>query len=182
MQADESIDQASEDVVDAKEQQPDTELDQLRQALEAAEAKAAEHWDRVLRLQAEQENQRKRSQRELENAHKYGIEKFVAELLPVKDSLEMGLNASAESSGEVDKIREGVELTLKMLADVFEKFGIEAVNPEGEKFNPEHHQAMSMQENNDVEPNTVIGVMQKGYLLNDRLVRPAMVMVSKAAK
>lgn len=182
MQADESIDQASEDVVDTTEQQPETELDQLRQALETAEAKAAEHWDRVLRMQAEQENQRKRSQRELENAHKYGIEKFVAELLPIKDSLEMGLNASAESSGEVDKIREGVELTLKMLADVFEKFGIETVNPEGERFNPEHHQAMSMQENNEVEPNTVIGVMQKGYLLNDRLVRPAMVMVSKAAK
>ena len=181
MQADESFDQASEDVVDTPEQ-PETELDLLRQAVEAAEAKAAEHWDRVLRMQAEQENQRKRSQRELENAHKYGLEKFVAELLPVKDSLEMGLNASADSSGEVDKIREGVELTLKMLADVFDKFGIEVVNPEGEKFNPEHHQAMSMQENNEVEPNTVIGVMQKGYLLNDRLVRPAMVMVSKSAK
>ena len=181
MQADESLDQASEEVVDAVEQ-PESELDQLKKAVEDAEAKAAEHWDRILRMQAEQENQRKRSQRELENAHKYGLEKFVAELLPVKDSLEMGLDASTETSAEIGKIREGVELTLKMLNDVFEKFGVEAVNPDGEKFNPEHHQAMSMQENSEVEPNTVIGVMQKGYLLNQRLVRPAMVMVSKAAK
>lgn len=181
MQADDSFDQASDAIEDTNEQ-GETELDELKQALEAAQAQASDHWDRVLRMQAEQENLRKRSQRELENAHKYGIEKFVAELLPVKDSLELGLSASDDTTGEVEKIREGVELTLKMLSDVFEKFGVEAVNPEGEKFNPEHHQAMSIQETAEVEPNTVIAVMQKGYLLNDRLVRPAMVMVAKAAK
>lgn len=184
MQADESLDQPTEDVVgQPKKEGQDiaAQLEQLTGEKEAAEFKAAENWDRVLRMQAEQENQRKRTQREIENAHKYGIEKFVVELLPVKDSLEMGL-AAAGDEPETATIREGVELTLKMLNDAFEKFGVEMVNPEGEKFNPEHHQAMSIQENVELEPNTVMAVMQKGYLLNGRLVRPAMVMVSKAVE
>ncbi|HID81896.1 MAG TPA: nucleotide exchange factor GrpE [Chromatiales bacterium] len=185
MQADESLDQATEDAVEQSEKETQdiaTQLKKLTSEKEAAEARAEENWDRILRMQAEQENQRKRTQREIENAHKYGIEKFVAELLPVKDSLELGLAAADEEPGETEKIREGMELTLKMLNDVFEKFGIEVVNPEGEKFNPEHHQAMSMQENAELEPNTVMAVMQKGYLLNGRLIRPAMVMVSKAVE
>jgi len=186
MHADESLDQATEELteqpVKGDDQDIAVQIEQLMSEKEIAEATVEEHWDRILRMQAEQENQHKRSQREIEKAHKYGIDKFVAELLPVKDSLEMGLAAAVEESAESVKIREGMELTLKMLADVFEKFGIEAVNPEGEKFDPEHHQAMSMQENSELEPNTVIAVMQKGYLLNDRLIRPAMVLVSKAAE
>ena len=155
-----------------------TEETTMEEELEAAKARAEENWNKVLLLKAEQENLRKRSQRDIENAHKYALEKFVTELLPVVDSLEMGL-AAARESGEAEKLREGSELTLKMFLDVLEKFGVEQVDPTGEKFNPEAHQAMSIQENAEVEPNTVLTTMQKGYLLNGRLVRPAMVIVSK---
>jgi len=150
--------------------------------LEDARARADEHWNQCLRLQAEIENLRKRSERDLANAHKYALDKFIQELLPVKDGLEMGISAAGEGN-DVDpaKLLEGSELTLKMLASVLEKFGVQELNPAGEKFNPEFHEAMSMQERADVDPNTVVAVIQKGYLLNERLVRPAMVMVSKAA-
>ncbi len=153
--------------------------EELQLLLEDARNKADDHWNRVLRLQAELENLRKRSQRELENAHKYALEKFVQELLPVKDSLEMGLAAADESSESAAKLREGMELTLKMLQTVLEKFGVKEIDPLGQPFDPELHQAMSMVESQDAEPNTVVTVMQKGYLLNDRLVRPAMVVVAK---
>jgi len=157
--------------------------EELHLLLEDARSKADDHWNQVLRLQAELENLRKRNQRELENAHKYALEKFVRELLPVKDSLEMGLAAAAEGADEsAAKLREGTELTLKMLQTVLEKFGVEEINPEGQPFDPELHQAMSAVPSEDAEPNTVISVMQKGYLLNDRLIRPAMVVVSKAAE
>jgi molecular chaperone GrpE len=148
--------------------------------LEEARAKADEHWDQLLRIQAELENTRRRAERDVEQAHKFALEKFVGELLPVKDSLEMGLQAASGDDETAVKLREGVELTLKMLSGALEKFGVQELNPEGESFNPEHHQAMTMQESGEVEPNTVMAVMQKGYLLNDRLVRPAMVVVSKA--
>ncbi|MCW9013640.1 MAG: nucleotide exchange factor GrpE [Gammaproteobacteria bacterium] len=151
----------------------------LMTRLEAAEQKAADHLDQLLRTKADMENLRRRTQKDLENAHKFALEKFVTELLSVKDSLEMGLNAAAQQS-TVEKLIEGTEMTLNMLNSVFEKFNVEELNPLEQKFNPEHHQAMSMQESAEHEPNTVIAVMQKGYLLNDRLVRPAMVMVSRA--
>jgi molecular chaperone GrpE len=125
------------------------------------------------------DNLRRRNAKDVENAHKYGIEKFANQLLPVVDGMELGLaveGASAES------LREGMELTMKMMQKMMENLGIEEINPINEKFNPEKHQAMSMQPSADVEPNTVIAVMQKGYLLNDRLLRPAMVMVSKAVE
>lgn len=149
--------------------------------LEDARSKADEHWEMVIRARAETENLIKRQARELENAHKYAIDKFVSELLPVRDSMEMGLSASREQTADLAKIIEGTELTLKLLTDVMAKFGIKEINPEGQAFNPEYHQAMAMQPTNDVEPNTVITVIQKGYTLNDRLVRPAMVLVSQAA-
>lgn len=150
--------------------------------LEDARAKADEHWNQSLRLQAEMENMRKRNERDLAHAHKFALEKFVEALLPVKDSLEMGIAAAGEGAN-VDpvKLLEGSDLTLRMLASAMEKFGVRELNPEGEKFNPEFHEAMSMQPRADVEPNTVVAVVQRGYLLNERLVRPAMVMVSKAA-
>ncbi len=131
------------------------------------------------RAKAEMDNLRRRSVKDVENAHKFGIEKFVNELLPVLDSMGLGLateDASAES------LREGMELTMNMLVKMMEKLGIEEIDPLNEKFDPEKHQAMTMQPNADVEPNTVIAVMQKGYSLNERLIRPAMVMVSKAAE
>ncbi|VAW61363.1 Heat shock protein GrpE [hydrothermal vent metagenome] len=156
--------------------------DELMERLDVAEKKANENWDHLLRTKAEMDNIRRRTQKDLENAHKYALEKFISELLAVKDSLELGIGAASQESVTVESIREGSEMTLSMLTDVFEKFNVVELNPEGEKFNPEHHQAMSMQPSAEHEPNTVIAVMQKGYLLNDRLVRPAMVMVSKAAE
>ncbi|ACL72059.1 nucleotide exchange factor GrpE [Thioalkalivibrio sulfidiphilus] len=151
----------------------------LLKQLEEAQAQAQEHFDKALRTQAEMENLRKRTARDVENARKFALEKFAGELLAVRDSLEMGLDA-ARGETDVEKIREGTELTLKMLAQVMEKFGVEAVDPQGQRFDPDRHQAMSMQPNAELEPNTVMAVLQKGYLLNDRLLRPAMVVVSKA--
>ncbi len=157
------------------------EPEQLRSQLSAAEAKASEHWDQLLRTKAEMENLRRRTERELENAHKYALDRVAQELLPVIDSLELGLAAATGEGATVAKLREGSELTLKLLTGALEKFGIRAVNPEGERFNPEFHQAMTTQPASHVEPNTVLNVFQKGYLLNDRLIRPALVVVSSGA-
>ncbi len=153
--------------------------EQLLLTLEDAQAKADQYWNQLLLARAEVENSRRRSERDVENAHKYGLEKLVRELLPVKDSLELGLAAAGEGA-EFEKLREGMELTLKMLGTALAKFGVEEVNPQGEKFNPERHQAMAMQDSAAAEPNTVLTVYQKGYLLNDRLIRPAMVVVAGA--
>jgi len=155
--------------------------EQLLLTLQDAQAKADQYWNQLLLARAEMENSRRRSERDVESAHKYALEKFVRELLPVKDSLELGLAAATGEGAELDKLREGMELTLKMLGAALEKFGVKEVNPKGEKFNPERHQAMAMQESAASEPNTVLTVYQKGYLLNDRLIRPAMVVVSSAA-
>jgi molecular chaperone GrpE len=155
---------------------------ELTLMLEDARSKADEHWNQLLRANAELENTRRRARQDVENAHKFALEKFALELLPVKDSLEMGLAATSEDTSEAAaKLREGTELTLKMLTTAMEKFGIVAIDPAGDTFNPETHQAMSMQESDEHAPNTVMMVMQKGYQLNDRLIRPAMVVVSKAS-
>ncbi|MES9958964.1 MAG: nucleotide exchange factor GrpE [Sedimenticola sp.] len=156
--------------------------DDLRLLLEDARAKADEHWDQLVRARAESENQRKRHERELENAHKFALERFVSELLAVRDSMELGLSAAQDEGADVEKLIEGTELTLKLLSDVMERFEVEQIDPVGEPFNPEYHQAMSMQPREDVPPNTVVTVVQKGYTLNGRLVRPAMVMVSQAVQ
>ncbi|MBT3506795.1 MAG: nucleotide exchange factor GrpE [Methylococcales bacterium] len=156
-------------------------VDELTQQLVTAQEEAASNWDKVLRIQAEMENIKRRSQKDIENAHKFALVDFAKELLTVIDSLELGLQAATESSPEIAKIREGNELTLKQFQSVFSKFNIERVDPVGEKFNPEQHQAISMQESADVEPNTVVEVFQKGYLLNGRILRAAMVIVAKAA-
>ncbi len=146
------------------------------QELEEVQQKMAEYREKTLRIQAEMENLRKRAQRDVSNAHRYAVERFAGELLQVKDSLELGLGAG---DVEAAKLWEGMELTLKMLATVLKKFSIEEVNPYGEVFDPNLHQAMTMQASDDHEPNTVINVMQKGYTLHDRLLRPAMVIVAK---
>jgi len=152
----------------------------LETQLAEAQAKADDNWDQLMRTRAEMENIRRRSERELANAHKYALEKFAVELLPVIDSMEMGVAAAMDENADVSKLREGTEMTLKMFETAIEKFGIKSVHPHGESFNPEHHQAMTMIDSAEHEPNTVIDVMQKGYLLNERLVRPAMVVVSSA--
>jgi len=161
---------------EAKLDSPEKNASSLEAQLEAAQAKASENWDQFLRTKAEMENLRRRHQKDIENAHKFGIEKLVNELLPVIDSMDLGL-ASEDASAE--SLREGMELTMNMLKKMMEKLGIEEINPLHEKFDPDKHQAMSMQPSAEVEPNTVITVMQKGYSLNNRLLRPAMVMVSK---
>jgi len=148
----------------------------VNQQLEEAQQQVAEHQDKMLRMQAEMENLRKRTERDVSNAHKYAVEKFANELLQVKDSLELGLNAD---DIDVDKLKEGTELTLKMLSNAFEKFAIEEVNPIDEAFDPNLHEAMTMQESAEHEPNIVLTVVQKGYTLHGRLIRPAMVIVSK---
>ena len=153
--------------------------DDLIEQLNTAKSKAEENWDLLLRTKAEMENLRRRTQKDLENAHKFGIEKFVTELLPVMDSMELGLAAEEVST---ESLKEGMTLTINMVSQMFEKFNITSVDPMNEKFDPEFHQAMVAQPTDDVEPNTVMAVMQKCYVLNDRLVRPAMVMVSKAAE
>lgn len=159
----------------------DQDHGELMNLLEDARAKADDHWDQLMRTRAEVDNLRKRGQRDLENAHKYALDKISQDMLQVWDSLELGNQAALDESADVNTIREGTELTLKLLVDVMKRHGIEQLNPEGEIFNPEFHQAMSMQERDDVEPNTVVAVVQKGYQLNGRLLRPAMVMVSKAS-
>ena len=183
-QEDMQEDAQSEEILEAVNETEGEALspEELIERLDAAEKKATDNWDQLLRTKAEMDNIRRRTQKDLENAHKFALEKFITELLAVKDSLELGVNAAQQENVTVESLKEGSEMTLSMLAGVFEKFNVVEVNPEGEKFNPEHHQAMSMQPNPDLEPNTVMAVMQKGYLLNERLVRPAMVMVSKAAE
>lgn len=147
--------------------------------LEAMQNKVDEYSEQLLRLQADMENLRKRSRKEVENAHKFGLEKIAKELLTVRDSLEMGLSSAENEETDIKQFREGMDLTLKSLTQAMEKFDIVAVDPSGEKFNPEFHQAMSMQVVDGVEPNTITLVMQKGYTLSERLIRPALVMVAK---
>lgn len=158
----------------------DLDVERLLEKLAEAELAAERAKDDLLRVQAEMQNLRRRTEQDVEKAHKYGQEKFSIELLSVLDNLERALAAASDHEDETVKaIYEGVDLTLKSFVDCFNKFSIEAVDPMGEPFDPELHQAMSIQENPDVEPNTVIAVMQKGYTLHGRVIRPAMVMVSK---
>jgi len=149
-------------------------------ALAAAQAEIAELKDQMLRVQAEMQNVRRRSDQEVDKARKFAVEKFANEMVTVVDNLERGLAAAPEEEA-TQAIREGMEMTLSGLISSLERFNVVQVNPEGESFNPELHQAMSMIENAELAPNTVMAVMQKGYTLNGRLLRPAMVMVSKGA-
>ncbi len=155
-------------------------VEELQKQLAKAEQKAADNLDKALRVQAEMENLKRRTQKDLDSAHKYGLEKFAKELLSVIDSLELGIQAATSDVPEVLKLKEGSELTIAQFESVFAKFNIEAINPVGEAFNPEFHQAMTMVPSPDAEPNSVINVFQKGYVLNGRLIRPAMVVVAQA--
>tara|TARA_R110002111_G_scaffold43557_8_gene79565 strand:- start:3926 stop:4522 length:597 start_codon:yes stop_codon:yes gene_type:complete len=151
--------------------------------LDALKAQVQEFQEQMLRSQAEMQNVRRRAEMDVEKAHKFALEKFVKELLPVADSLEKAVE-STEGQGDtgdlVASIRQGVEMTLSLLESSLKKFNVEPLNPIGEPFDPQHHEAMSMVPAPDAEPNSVVAVVQKGYLLNGRVVRPAMVMVAKA--
>lgn len=147
----------------------------LEDSLRQAELKAEEHHDAWLRAKAETENVRRRAQDDIAKAAKFAAEKFAGAMLPVKDSLEAALGTENQT---LEKLREGVELTLKQLSSAFEGANLTEENPAGQKFDPNKHQAIGALES-DAEPNTVINVLQKGYLLNDRVLRPALVMVAK---
>lgn len=153
------------------------ELDARIQVLEEELATAQ---DQALRIAADLQNVRRRAEQDVEKAHKFALERFANDLLPVVDSLERGLELSSPNDEAIKAVREGMELTLKLFQDTLKRYQLEVIDPHGAPFNPEHHQAMAMQESTNVEPNTVLQVFQKGYLLNGRLLRPAMVVVSKA--
>lgn len=158
------------------------DVEHLQQALQAAQEEVDNFKDQYLRAKAEMENVRRRAETDLSNAHKYAVERFAAEVLTVKDSLELAqaIDIQSENAEAVAKMHEGLELTLKQMDSIFEKFALVTVEPKGEKFDPEQHQAITMVESQDVEPNHVVEVVQKGYLLNNRVLRPAMVIVAKA--
>jgi len=172
-----------------EEEHPHTEvgeheytIEELKKELEDAKQKANDNWDKAVRSQAEMENLKRRTQKDLEDAHKFALTSFGKGILPVFDSLVLGLQAATGDSEDVKKFREGSELTIKQFETLFEKFNIVAIDPMGQPFNAEQHQAMLMQEVEGAEPNSVVNVFQKGYTLNGRLLRPAMVVVAKAAE
>ncbi len=175
---DEAVEQTEE--MSAEEAEQLVEQD-VKAMLEEAQKEAQAQKELVLRTLADMENLRRRTRIDVENAHKYALEKFVNELIPVVDSMEMGIEAAAKEDVDIDSIREGMEMTLKQMLDVLQKFDVERVNPVKEPFNPELHEAMTMVPNPELEPNSVMDVIQKGYTLNGRVVRPARVIVSKEA-
>ena len=159
---------------------PADEIGALKGRLAEAEAKAAENWDKALRATAELENVRRRVERESAQIQKYSLERILGELIQVADSLDLALRAVAAESAEVRGHLEGISLTHKQLWATLERYGVSLVDPAGAPFNPDLHEAVSMVESADVPPNHVLSVMQKGYKLHDRLLRPAMVVVAKA--
>jgi molecular chaperone GrpE len=159
-------------------EQPETHEAQSENPIEELQKKINTLGEQLLREQAEMQNVRRRAQRDIESAHKYALEKFSGELLSVVDNLERAIDAIDESNESQKSVAEGLELTLKTFIEVLAKYNVEAVEPEGQPFDADLHQAVSTVPNKDVEPNTVINVFQKGYTLNGRLIRPAMVVVS----
>jgi molecular chaperone GrpE len=161
---------------------PVSELDTLKAELETARAQVAENLDKFLRAKAETENVRRRAETDVASAHKFAIERFALEMLAVKDSLERAKAVDLRAAGaELEKMFEGIDLTLKLMDSIFQKFALAEVNPaKGDKFDPEKHQAMSIQESAEVPPQHVLMTLQRGYLLNGRLLRPALVLVAKA--
>lgn len=177
----ENIETEIEETSDSHEVlEPELTIEDLKKHLEDAHKKSQENWDKAVRAQAEMENLKRRTLKDLEDAHKFALTGFSRELLSVMDSLVLGLQAATGDSEDVQKFRVGSELTIKQLEAAFAKYNIVEINPVGQPFNAEFHQAMLMQEVEGAEPNTVVNVFQKGYTLNGRLLRPAMVVVAKA--
>jgi molecular chaperone GrpE len=160
-----------------KKKTKETEENDLQSQLEQAQQSAKDNWDKLLRSQAEMENLKRRNAKDLENAHKFALDGFVKALLEVKDSLTMGLKTANEEKATIEHIIEGLEMTDKVFLSTMEKFGVEMINPTDEAFNPEFHEAVTMVPMPDKESNSVLEVVQIGFTLNGRLVRPAMVVV-----
>lgn len=177
---DNNVDQAGPVSNEEIEQELLQEQEQISET-EQLQKQVAEASDQVLRIQAEMQNVRRRAERDIENAHKYALDKFSADLLPVVDNLERALSAISVDDESQKAVAEGIELTLKSFIDVLARFKIEPIDPAGQPFDANMHQAVSMVPNPDLEPNTVMDVFQKGYTLNGRLIRPAMVVVSQAS-
>lgn len=161
------------------ESKTDTSEEDIEQQLLKAQATIKDYWDQIMRLKAEIENSIKRSSRDIENAHKFALRNFAESLLPILDSMEMGQQAAESDKASLSSIAEGTQLTMSMFVQALEKHGLKQIDPVGESFDPDQHQAISIVEDKNAESNTVISVMQKGFSLNDRLVRPAMVVVAK---
>ena len=159
---------------------PPAELERLQQSLAEAEDRARGNWEQYLRAVAELDNVRKRAQRDIEAANRYGLEKFAAELLPVRDSLELAVQSAGQSEVDARSLKQGQEATLQLLVKALERLGLTAITPVGEPFDPTRHEAMLAQESATAKPNTVLQVVQTGYELNGRVVRPARVIVAKA--
>jgi len=174
---DKDIEQEQVTEVQAVETNEVEESLDIEAQLAEAQQSAKNNWDKVLRAQAEIENLKRRSSRDLENAHKYALDGFVKALLEVKDSLSMGLKSAIEEGATIEHIVKGLEMTDKVFSATLEKFGVETINPVGKKFNPKLHEAVTMIPMPDKEPNSVLDVVQVGFTLNGRLVRPAMVVV-----
>ena len=170
-----------EDTANSEEQAKDQPTDDSARRIEELEAQLAQAKDQALRAHAEAMNIKRRATQDVEKAHKFALEKFVNELIPVVESLEKGIESAEQGEGQHEPMLEGMRLTHKQLLDALAKFNVEQVNPEGQPFDPNFHQAISMVPNPDMEPNTVMNVFQKGYTLHGRVIRPAMVVVSKAA-
>lgn len=176
MNGDESM-AVDEGAVPQEESLEHSSYKELSEQLTLAEQKAHDNWEKSVRAMAELDNVRRRAEREIANAHRYGAEKLLSSLLPVVDSLEQALQMAAKE--EDAAMREGLELTMKLFVDVLEKFDVQQIDPMGLPFDPQEHEAMSMQDAPGAAPNTVIAVFQKGYKLNDRVIRPARVIVAK---
>ena len=161
------------------ESKTDTSEEDIEQQLLDAQATIKDYWDQIMRLKAEIENNIKRASRDIENAHKFALRNFAESLLPILDSMEMGQQAAEGEKANLSSIVEGSQLTMTMFVQALEKHGLKQIDPIGESFDPDQHQAISIVEDENAESNTVISVMQKGFSLNDRLVRPAMVVVAK---
>jgi molecular chaperone GrpE len=171
----ETLETAEEALEDAQE----TVTHDVEALLAESRIEADKHKDMALRIQADMENLRRRTRIDIESAHKYALDKFVNALIPAMDSMEMGMDASSKEDASLESLREGIDMTFKQLIDVLGQFNVERVDPKGEKFNPELHEALTMIPSPDHESNTVVDVIQKGYTLNERLVRAARVIVAK---
>lgn len=178
-QLDENPTTAEEVTTESAPESEGATVDAIQQELESLSQQLTEAKEDALRAQAESQNARRRAEQDVEKAHKFGQEKLVSDLLPVIDNLERAMDSMPADNEEFKAVIEGLELTLKSFADTLSRHNIVAVNPVGEPFDPQLHQAMTMVESPDAEPNTVLNVFQKGYTLHGRLVRPAMVVVSK---
>ncbi|WP_422450084.1 MULTISPECIES: nucleotide exchange factor GrpE [unclassified Endozoicomonas] len=179
--AEAAVDPILEEAADSEDQAEEQANDDSARRIEELEEQLAQAKDQALRAHAEAMNTKRRAEQDVEKAHKFALEKFVNELIPVVESLEKGIESAEQGEGQHETMLEGMRLTHKQLLDALAKFSVEQVNPEGQPFDPNFHQAISMVPNPDMEPNTVMNVFQKGYTLHGRVIRPAMVVVSKAA-